>query len=135
MSKTTLPRHELLERAAKTRAILIAFMNRQLEPLSIKHITERVSDELYDAGIDATAVNYQLQMLAENKLIGVTKEGVQLMYFGKNGSGQELSVLKKPQKTKKDDILPTQVSVEFVKSTGKIRFLLDGVIIEIGVVK
>lgn len=133
MAKTTLPRHELLERAAKTRAILIAFMNRQLEPLSIKHITERVSNELHDAGIDATAVNYQLQMLAENKLIGVTKEGVQLMYFGKNGSGQELSVLKKPHKTK--DIVSTQVSVEFVKSTGKIRFLLDGVIIEIGVVK
>lgn len=134
MAKNSLPRHEQLERAAKTRAILIAFMNRQLEPLSIKHVTERVSSELAASGIGATAIHYQLQMLAENKLIGVTKEGNTLMYFGKNGTIQEPYVSKKQQKTKKDDILPAQISVEFVKSTGKVRFLLNGVIIEIGVV-
>lgn len=138
MSKNTLPRHVQLERAAKTRAILVAFMNKQREPTSIRDITNMLHGSWVNEGLDGTSVPYQLQQLAANKLIGVVKHGNQNMYFGSSTNtdaviGASAPTVKK-YKVKHEDVVPVQVSVEFVKSTGKVRFLLSGIVIEIGVV-
>jgi hypothetical protein len=129
---TTLSRKEQLLRAAQLRARITAIMNNADIRLTAKEVREALEDELSALGYNESSLSNFLFTMSNNGLI--SREGtIGNITYGKAGDilPEKEMKQKKAQKATNQD--PT-LTVDLVKSTGRVRISFKGIQIEIGVI-
>lgn len=124
--------------AAKARAMILSYLNRNQKRMTIKEIVSELSDKFNAAGIRHEAINYQMSRLAANNLVGSVRRGTAIEYF-RNPSNELVVVEDVPVKTTRkynrtDIVQQPALAIDIVKSTGKVRINMNGMVIEIGIV-
>lgn len=126
------------QNTAQIRAIAIAYLNGLTEKISTKDLVAAlIARNDFLEGQEDT-VTHQLSMLSKNGLINVIKEG-RANYYVKASSKQIAAVDKPPKVTptpkeaREKENLPAGIRIDIVKSTGRIRLSIQGLVIEIGV--
>lgn len=126
MAKFT--REESLVRAARLRAIITAALNAQPDRVfKAEELRQELSQEMSNLGYTMINLYSCLRQMAKQELIGHPAIG----NYKAIAEGDEVQVAKRKQ-SKKSAKAP-EVSIEIVKSTGKVRLSIKGLVIEIGV--
>jgi Fe2+ or Zn2+ uptake regulation protein len=141
---TTKSRASFVANAAKSRALLLSYMNNVNKPVTINEIVSDLSDKFKEIGVDSKSVYFQMKRLADNKLVGSARRGVAIEYFKNDTPTTALAVvdnvtpIKTTRKyTHREPVhVATQptLSIDIVKSTGKVRINMNGIVIEVGIV-
>ena len=128
-----------LRRAAEMRAAVTALLNSSNQPLSAKEISEQLKGVMSSLGYFESNLSNFLFNMSANKLISKTGELGHVRYW-KYG-GEEYSPAKpKAEKTQVKKVTKStaglpEIKVDYVKSSGKVRLEIKGLVIEIGVVE
>lgn len=146
MSKPNESRDEELRKAAEFRAAASAYFNRTEGLRSATQFSEENKELVERLEYKQFQVSQSLKRMADNKLLYCRREGTANL-FGRPGSA--FKEFKEVMKGRMDEEFPVpapvvekpkaatrtpQVSMDIVRSTGRVRLSLDGLVIEIGVV-
>lgn len=129
--------------AAKTRALLISHLNNSNSKQTVREIGIALADKLSSIGVTKSTVSFQLKRLSASDLIGVANRGNAKEYFRKNSQqnsnialiASELPSTKQLRKLHGVSSAQQSIlSIDIVKSTGKVRINMNNIIIEIGII-
>lgn len=133
-------RDALLARAAELRALLIGELNRSGAGLTLRALYDAHEAKLSGMGVDDNIIRNILDRAARNELIFKRTEGRNVVYYSapyvdvKNSGSQE-DPPAKVRKVKAPVVPTTQpaLTIDIVKSTGRIRLDVGGFVIDIGI--
>lgn len=133
---TTLSRKEQLLRAAQLRARITALINNADIRLTTKEVRAAIEEELKDLGYNESVLSNFLFTMSNNGLI--SREGtLGNITYGKAGDlppKKEKTAKIQQEKVKKVINQEPTLTVDLVKSTGRVRISFKGIQIEIGVI-
>lgn len=122
------PRDEARVRDAKIREAVRGVLS-DGEEYTASRLMEILTPDLEALGFKPANLRFILYEMAESKLIHSRKEA-RTLHFSAHASAQA----KVPESEPKRQKTKPAVKIDIVKSTGKVRIELDGLLIEIGVV-
>lgn len=123
-------RNMVLQRAANLRAILVAHLNGVSGYVSVAEISQALSKKLEELKISNVTLAFQLQSLANNGLIGSTRDGNKNLYCGEKEKKTKVDV---KIKSLKADKMPAY-KIDVVKGQKRVRITIDDMMFDIGVV-
>lgn len=127
-----LSRNEQLRRSAEMKAAISSLIFNSSSDLSAKQVSESLSEKMKELGYNETNLSNFLFTMSKNQLISRNGSLGHVTYGKPNGSADQKAV------TKKEKIKPKssseEIMIDIVKSTGRVRLQIKGLVIEIGVV-
>jgi len=146
--RTTASREEQLVRASKLRALIIGYLNTNAQTMAVTRsdMVADLSDQLKELGYKESAVDNFLYVMSKDLLIGkAAKQGTKVTYCSKDSSlatnipyrkkakDRDASTAVVVTKKSKSSRVP-EISLDYVKSSNRVRLTINGLVIEIGVV-
>lgn len=136
---SSINRDKMLERAAKTRAIIIAYLNGRNDYSSAKVIYAAAKEKFEAVDANYISVRVQLRLLAKNDLILSTKIKGREFGFAKKLLNSSIDSAEKTTKVDvkikplKEGKVPAY-KIDVVKGQKRVRITIDDVMFDIGVV-
>lgn len=125
-----MPSDEQMVRAAKTRAILLAFIKSATMPLSATSIVNELKQPLSANKTTETAAVAMLATMAKNDLIqAIREDGRHVLYAPKDYKPLVPSVQQEIIKTTSKPL-----QIDYIQKTGRVRITINNISIEIGVI-
>ena len=123
-----------LKRSAEIRAAIMAAIGDGR--LTRAHIAEAINPVLQRLNYSATALDNLLYNMTKSELLGHDKPTGMKTHYWKKTNGKSLEVTERKSTTKKKvaDTKAASVTIDVVKSTGRVRVMFKGLAIEIGVI-
>ena len=125
-------RREQLRRAAEMRSAISSLIFNSPSSLSASQIGNALSEKMKELGYNETNLSNFLFTMSKNNLISRTG-GLGHVVYGKANSEVEIEPSEKRKKVKHANPA-AEIAIDIVKSTGKVRLQIKGLVIEIGVV-
>lgn len=133
----TVARNEQLRRAAVIRALIVSILNENQDPLESSQIVKKLGSALEDNGYTPLSISNFLYTMKNTNLISCMKVDGKMKYAASGILGNSVSVSPKVSSEKSNKLTkntPVGVTIDIVKSTGRIRVSFKGLIIEVGVI-
>jgi Fe2+ or Zn2+ uptake regulation protein len=130
---TIVPRDEQLKRAAQIRAVIVSTLNNNPNPITRSDLYVAIQQTMESLNYDEGSLDNFLYTMTKSGLI--TKANIQGGKAVYAASGVTIPVKKtviKPEKHSKKD--HPAITIDIVKSTGRVRVAFNGLVVEIGVI-
>ena len=133
--KTTVPRDEQLKRAAQLRAIIMSTLSSNA-PIMRSDLYTAIKPTMDSLKYAEGSLDNFLYTMTKSGLISKGVDNGKVVYAA---SGTPLTVKPKTEKVKSELPKTTSktpaITIDIVKSTGRVRVAFNGLVVEIGVIK
>lgn len=133
-------RHEQLVRAAKGRAIITSYLNTKTEPVPRGKILEDCGDRLAELNYTESSLDNFLYTMGNSGLLTKKPDPTGKLYLWSTmpSDGGKVPLRKAPSskvKDKQDKASPAAITLDIIKSSGRVRLTINGLVIEVGVIE